>query len=85
MAAPKGKRKSKIDPNETKAQKFVRLANHRINRILKLNKALSALGGAAYESTPEQRKRIGDVLKTSLEAAVDGMSKVKVATNEFKL
>lgn len=76
---------SKQNKNETKAEKFVRLANNRINATLKMFKRIGQLGNAAYESTPQQRQRIKDVLTLSLNEAIDGLNAVKVASKEFKL
>lgn len=83
MARKKGT--STVPKNESKDAKFVRLANQRINKILKMYRQISQLGGAAYESTSDQRKKIKDVLENGLSSAIDGMNKVKIASNDFKL
>jgi len=70
---------------ETKSQKFVRLANARVNRTLRGLKHLGALGGSGYESTPDQRKRIETILTEGLTRALAQMSKTQAASQEFKL
>lgn len=79
------KKKSNVPANETKAQKFVRLANFRVNKLLKSFKQLGQLGGNGYESTADQRKKIETILKDSLERAIGQMNKAPVASQEFKL
>ena len=73
-----------IPPNENASQRFVRLANHRVNVILTGLKTLGQLGGSQYESKPEQRKKIEDVLTTAVKKSVENMSKGET-TQEFKL
>jgi hypothetical protein len=72
IAAPKPLAKARkprkpVDPNETKQQRFVRLANHRVTRALKLMghiRNLSTRG--SYEYTPDQAAKIVHALKTSV-------------------
>jgi hypothetical protein len=76
--------KQNIPANENNAQRFVRVANHRVNTILVSLKALGQLGTAQYESKPEQRKRIEDAIKSGLEKAMSAMQKGE-GVQEFKL
>ena len=78
-------KKSSAPANETKSQKFVRLANARVNRVLRGLKHIGALGGGGYESTPDQRKRIETVLTEGLTRAIGQMAKTQSASQEFKL
>jgi light-regulated signal transduction histidine kinase (bacteriophytochrome) len=73
-----------IPKNETDAQKFVRLANHRVNTILRSYKQLGQLGGKQYQSLPEQRKKIETVLTEALSRAMQAMSKGETV-QDFKL
>jgi hypothetical protein len=82
---PKKKSGSTVPANETKSQKFSRLANQRVNRVMSIYKQIGALGGVAYESTPEQTKKIGEALKASHDRAMDQLNKRTVTTQEFKL
>ena len=50
-------------PPETRNQKFRRLAQSRTNRILTGFPPLAKLAGPAYESTPEERRQIVDMLQ----------------------
>lgn len=63
--------KSAVDPNETKAQKFVRLGVPRVTRAIKAIGAIGNLGGSGYESTPEQQEKI----IAALRGAVDSVEK----------
>ena len=48
-----------VDPNESKADKFRRLANNRVPRILKLMRMVGALGNKSqYEANDEQLAKI---------------------------
>lgn len=71
--------------NETKAQKFVRLANSRVNRIIRGYKILGQLGGSGYESTPDQRKRIETVLTEGLQRTCRQMDKSQATSQDFRL
>lgn len=71
--------------NETKSDKFVRLANFRVSKIIKSLKHLGNLGGAGYESTEMQRKAIQTAITSALTTSIDRMSKVKASEQLFKL
>lgn len=68
-AAKKAPKKSTAPANETKAQKFSRLATKRVTKALKAVGNIGNLSGAGYESTAEQRAKI----VTALQEAVDGV------------
>lgn len=74
-----------VPANETSSAKFIRLANQRVSRLLMQYKQLGSLGGPAYQSTPEQVKKIADALKGAQDRAVEQLQKKTVATPEFKL
>lgn len=59
-------RTSKVDPNETKADKFKRLGAARYGKCVTALRNLSKLGGNGYERTAEQQKKIVDGLKVEL-------------------
>lgn len=82
---PKKSKGSQVPPNETKAQKFARLANQRVNRVIQIYKQLGSLGGSAYESTPDQIKKIGEALTNAQTRAMDQLNKKTVTVQEFKL
>ena len=79
------KKRSNVPSNETPAAKFMRLANQRVSRFMKVYKQLGALGGSAYQSTPDQLKKINDALINSHQHAMDSLNRKAVATQEFKL
>lgn len=76
------KERAKVDPNETKAQKFVRLGTKRINRAVKVVKQLAQLAGSGYDSTPEQRKKITDALDAAVKHVKDRFAGQKEAAAE---
>jgi hypothetical protein len=76
--------KQNIPANENEAQRFVRLANGRVNSLLTGFKSLGQLRGSNYKSTPEQRKKIKEVLGDSLDRALKAMESGE-ASQEFKL
>lgn len=79
------RKKETIPANETPAQKFVRLATQRTQRIIDTYKQLGSLAGSAYQSTPEQVKKISEALKAEHDRAIDSLNKKKVETGGFKL
>lgn len=78
-------RVSTVNPNETKTDKFIRLANVRVNKILKALKQINALGGPGYESTELQRKSVETALTSAFNVAIDGLNKKTVQSTSFKL
>lgn len=70
----RGKRQSIVPADETKAMKFTRLANQRINRALSAIKALGNLGSPSYERTSEQIAKLASVLQTATEDMVANLS-----------
>lgn len=79
------KKGKNVPTNETPSQRFVRLANQRVNRILETNKQLSQLAGTAYESSPEQVRKIEDALSQSLVRTIESLKRKTVVSQEFKL
>lgn len=55
-------------PNETKAEKFTRLAPARVNKVIDGLRSLQKLSSSAYEYTPEQIEKIFGAIRTTLEA-----------------
>lgn len=79
------KPRATVPPNETKEQKFVRLANKRVNNALRLIKILGQLGGPNYESSDEQKSKIEAVLNEAVEKAINQLKSVKNQVTTFKL
>lgn len=71
--------------NETKEDRFKRLANKRVNKVRKALDGIGQLGGPNYGSTEEQRKKIGEALQESLEFNLNRMNKVKISKTDFTL
>lgn len=76
--------KQNIPQNENEAQRFVRLANHRVNTILTNLKSLAQLRGSNYKSDTNQRKRIKDAIQEALDRSMKALESGE-ATQEFKL
>ena len=70
QAATGAKRGRKPAPeNETKSQRFDRLAVERTRKALRYIAALGNLSGSAYESTEEKRERIWNALQVEIDRA----------------
>jgi S-adenosylmethionine:tRNA-ribosyltransferase-isomerase (queuine synthetase) len=78
-------RVSKVPEKETKEQKFVRLTNHRVNKVRKALDQIGLLGGPSYVSTEEQRKRIAEAIQESVEFNLNRLEKVKPSKTSFSL
>jgi hypothetical protein len=68
-------RKSTVPKDETKADKFRRLANQRLRKAIKEIEAIGKLAAVSYESTPDQ---IGKIV-AALNAAVTRVDKAFTA------
>lgn len=87
MATKKTERKvrtSRVPENETKQQKFIRLATARVNKVRKALDQIGLLGGAAYESTDDQRKKIAEAITECMEFNINRLSKVKMSKDTFR-
>jgi len=87
MAAKKTERKvrvSRVPENETKQAKFIRLATARVNKVRKALDQIGLLGGAAYESTEDQRKKIMEAIQECVDFNVNRLSKVKMSKDTFR-
>lgn len=82
---PKGTRVSTVPENETKEQKFIRLANKRVNKVTKALDQIGLLGSASYISTETQRAKITETLRDSLEFALGRLNKQKASKANFTL
>lgn len=60
--------------NETKADRFKRLAIPRVNRVLDDIKAISNLAGSAYEYDASQVAKIFDAIDATAKAARDAFT-----------
>jgi ABC-type oligopeptide transport system substrate-binding subunit len=78
-------RVSTVPADETKEQKFTRLATARVNKVRKALDQIGLLGGASYVSTDEQRKKIASALKESVEFNLNRLEKVKLSKSTFEL
>ena len=70
---------------ESKADKFKRLANNRVNNALKVIKNIGQLSAPAYEYTPEQVEKIFGALQAALDDAKEKFNKTKKKDDNFSL
>lgn len=70
---------------ETKNQRFVRLANSRVGRAVKMIFNIGNLGGPGYESTPEQREKISAALNDAVKGTLARLNKEETKSKGFTL
>jgi hypothetical protein len=68
--------------NETKAQKFSRLASKRVTKALKAIQNIGNLAGGGYERTPEQVKRIATLLNDATAGTLARFNAVQAAKKD---
>ena len=78
-------RTSTVPKDESKEQKFVRLATARVNKVRKALDQIGLLGSPAYTSTDLQREKIAEALRESMEFNINRLSKVKLSKSTFQL
>jgi len=78
-------RVSRVPENETKQQKFIRLATARVNKVRKALDQIGLLGGPSYDSTDEQRDKIAQAIQECVDFNVNRLSKVKLSKSTFQL
>jgi hypothetical protein len=78
-------RVSRVPEGETKEQKFIRLATARVNKVRKALDQIGLLGGASYTSTDQQREKIVEAIRESVEFNSNRLSKTKMSKNSFSL
>ena len=78
-------RVSKVPEGETKQQKFTRLATARVNKVRKALDQIGLLGGASYDSTEEQQKKISEAIRESVDFNLNRLAKVKLSKSTFQL
>lgn len=86
IVKPVRKTRARAPENESKADKFKRLANHRVPRAIKLMAAIGALGNRAqYEHTEDQRGAIFNALEKAYQNMVSRLVGNKPEDKGFKL
>ena len=70
---------------ETKADRFVRLAEARTKKTIKFIRSLGKLSAGAYEYTDEQVDMICTVLSKEVETLNKKLRRIKPEQEEFKL
>lgn len=80
------KPRARAPENESKADKFKRLANHRVPRLIKLLNSVASLANKSqYEWTPEQINLIATSLESALRRLKDRFAGSKQDDSGFKL
>ena len=85
MATKPKKPREKVSKDETKAQRFVRLAKKRVPRAVKSVNSVAAFAGAGYEYTDEQRDKIIAALETATANTIASLKRERKAAVEFDL
>ena len=71
------------DVNETKAEKFTRLATARMNKLMHDLSSLEKLSGSGYEYTPEQVEKMFTALQEKIDTAKAKFEKTKKTESTF--
>ncbi len=77
--------KTDAPANETKADKFRRLANPRLARVIASLESIGKLGTGAYENTAEQRSAIRKSVMSALDGAIDGLEPKAAGASRAKV
>jgi ABC-type taurine transport system substrate-binding protein len=78
-------RVSRVPENESKEQKFIRLAGARVKKVLKALDQIGLLGGASYVSTDAQHTKIEKAIRESVDFNLQRLAKVKHSKSDFSL
>lgn len=74
------------DPNESRSDKFRRLANHRVPRVLAALAAIESLANkSAYEFTDEQSDKIVAALDEAVKTIRNRFKGAKATTSQWSL
>jgi len=77
--------KPEVVDNESKSDKFQRLAIARTSKAVKAIYQIGNLGSANYESTPEQREKIKAALDTAVQSMINRLNKEVSKPSNFTL
>lgn len=72
-----------IDKNESKVDRFIRIAEPRVNRACKAVSLLGNLAGSGYEYTPAQVEAMFGAVQETLDAAKAQFNKSNVIAFKF--
>lgn len=72
-----------IDKNESKVDRFIRIAEPRVNRACKAVSLLGNLAGSGYEYTPTQVEAMFGAVQETLDAAKAQFNKSNVVAFKF--
>lgn len=85
VANPAVKPSLAVKPPESKADRFYRLADARLNNALDKIRLIGNLSGAGYESTAEQVDFIEKCLQSAVVDVINSLRKVRIAKATFTL
>lgn len=83
MIKDRKKRVSTAPKNETKEQRFIRLAKPRVNNAIKRIQQVGNCAGANYAYTPAQATKICNALLEAVAGVQAAFDKVKLSTSSF--
>lgn len=84
MAKKTSKRKHQIAPDESKAERFVRVVSPRVSKAVKAIDVIGYCAGSSYEYNTQQVEKITQALFASVNKLVDTFAKKTPAQEEFK-
>lgn len=83
MAKKADRKRQAIPANESKADRFKRIAAPRVAKALKAIRQIGFCAGSGYESTPEQQKQIREYLEKELVALGSSFRGKTESASEF--
>lgn len=85
MSDAEKKARQEFLKGESKAAKFIRLGTPRVNKAVKTILQIRTLGGAGYESTSDQQKKIVDALQLAVNQVRDRFAGKKQEATTIQL
>ena len=83
MAKNQKTKKQKPNPNETKAERFIRLVTPRVIKAVKSIKLIGNCSASSYEYTPEQILKMTETLQSALDSMTDKYAASPQVESEF--
>ena len=79
-----GSGEENANPNETRTEKFLRLAPPRVTKVIKALDTLGNCSGSGYEYTEEQIEKMFNAIDEAVKETKAKFEKKKPASKEFK-
>jgi len=79
------KRSTSVPPEETKAERFLRVVTPRVNKAIKSIRLVGNQAGSTYEYTPKQIEKIGLALHKEVDTMIKQYATAGKADAGFSL